>query len=96
MLAGRKLAHLHGRRYDTLNFPEWLTLLFAPEDGVCQGWTRARRRRGAAHWARLELEAIRVDYAIDRCLGHARLEAATLALELYRQRRSEGGDTRSQ
>jgi hypothetical protein len=43
MLAGRKLAHLHGRRYDSFNRAEWRTFLFAREDGVTAGWTRPRR-----------------------------------------------------
>ena len=34
MLQGRKLAHLYGRRLDSLNHHEWFTYLFAHEDNV--------------------------------------------------------------
>ena len=82
MLQGRKLAHLDGRRYDTLNLHEWLTFLFAQEDGVTAGWTRSRRRRHAAHWARLELHAMQTDYLIARRLDRGRRASVMMALRI--------------
>jgi hypothetical protein len=52
MLQGRKLDHLPGRRYDSLNRHEWWTFLMSREDGVTAGWTRRVRRRQAWQWLR--------------------------------------------
>jgi hypothetical protein len=85
----RDLASLDGRRYESLNLSEWLTFLFAPDRGATAGWTRSRRRRHAAHWARLELHAFQVDYLIARRLSHRNRAAVMTAVRLRRERPRE-------
>jgi hypothetical protein len=85
----RELARLDGRRYESLSLSEWLTFLFAREHGATAGWTRSRRRRHAAHWARLELHAFQVDYLIARRLSHRNRAAVMTAVRLRRQRPRE-------
>jgi hypothetical protein len=85
----RELARLDGRRYESLSLSEWLTFLFAREHGATAGWTRSRRRRHAAHWARLELHAFQVDYLIARRLSHRNRAAVMTAVRLRRERPRE-------